>query len=273
MIVPSSVPRLTDIIDAIELIRSEMAGVSLRAFEPDRRKRWLVERGIEIISEASRHLGDSMKARHPEIPWPKVAAIGNVLRHEYEQVAHDVLWHVVRDDLPQLEKACREELAREPGAEAAGPSDMRQSDGDDPYNLGRFVDVQDPVFDRVRAELRRGRKESHWMWFVFPQFEGLGSSAMARRYAIASRAEAKADLEHKVLGPRLRECTRLVNAIEGLTIGDIFGHPDDLKFRSSMTLFAQVAADNGVFVEALRKYFAGAADRATLERLGGEGGS
>jgi uncharacterized protein with HEPN domain len=108
----SSVPRLTDIIEAIELIRSEMAGVTLAAFEPDRRKRWLVERGIEIISEASRHLSEELKARHAEIPWPKVAGIGNVLRHEYEDVAYDVLWHVVRDDLPPLEQACRQELAR-----------------------------------------------------------------------------------------------------------------------------------------------------------------
>jgi uncharacterized protein with HEPN domain len=109
---PSPVPRLTDIVEAIELIRSEMAGVTLQAFEGDKRKRWIVERGIEIVSEASRHLSDELKARHPGIPWPKVAGIGNVLRHEYEHVAHDVLWHVVRDDLPPLEKACREELAR-----------------------------------------------------------------------------------------------------------------------------------------------------------------
>ena len=114
---PSPVPRLTDIVEAVELIRSEMAGVTLQAFEPDRRKRWLVERGIEIISEASRHLPDELKARHPEIPWPKVAGIGNVLRHDYEHVAHDVLWHVVHDDLPPLEKVCREELAREQAAE------------------------------------------------------------------------------------------------------------------------------------------------------------
>jgi uncharacterized protein with HEPN domain len=108
-----TVPRLTDIIEAIDLIRSEMAGVTLDAFEPDRRKRWLVERGIEIISEASRRLPEELKARHPEIPWPKVAGIGNVLRHDYEHVAHDVLWRLVRDDLPQLEKICREELAAE----------------------------------------------------------------------------------------------------------------------------------------------------------------
>lgn len=113
MAVSSPVARLTDIVDAIELIRGEMAGVTLEAFEPDRRKRWLAERGIEIISEASRRLPDAMKARHPSIPWPKVAGIGNILRHEYENVAHDVLWHVVRDNLPALETACREELAAE----------------------------------------------------------------------------------------------------------------------------------------------------------------
>jgi uncharacterized protein with HEPN domain len=112
MATPGPDPRLTDIVEAIELIRSEMAGVTLQAFEPDKRKRWLVERGIEIISEASRHLSNELKARHPEIPWPKVAGIGNVLRHEYEHVAHDVLWHVVRDDLPPLERVCRAELAR-----------------------------------------------------------------------------------------------------------------------------------------------------------------
>jgi uncharacterized protein with HEPN domain len=117
MATPSPIARLTDIIEAVELIRSELASVTLQAFEPDKRKHWLVERGIEIISEASRHLGDELKARHPEIPWSKVAGIGNVLRHEYERIAHDVLWRVVRDDLPPLEDVCREELAREQAAE------------------------------------------------------------------------------------------------------------------------------------------------------------
>jgi uncharacterized protein with HEPN domain len=117
MATSSSIARLTDIIEAAELIRSEMAGVTLQGLESDKRKRWLVERGIEIISEASRHLNDELKARHPDIPWPKVAGIGNVLRHEYERIAYDVLWRVVRDDLPPLEKACREELARERPAE------------------------------------------------------------------------------------------------------------------------------------------------------------
>jgi uncharacterized protein with HEPN domain len=109
----SPTPRLTDIVEAAELIQSEMDGVALRDFEPNRRKRWLVERGIEIISEASRRLPDELKARHPGIPWRKVAGIGNILRHDYEHVAHDVLWHVVQKDLPALEKVCREELARE----------------------------------------------------------------------------------------------------------------------------------------------------------------
>ena len=113
----SPIARLTDIIEAIELIRSETAGVTLQSLETHKTKRWLVERGLEIISEASRHLSDELKARHPEIPWSKVAGIGNVLRHEYERVAHDVLWRVVRDDLAPLEKACREELAKGRGAE------------------------------------------------------------------------------------------------------------------------------------------------------------
>ena len=107
----SPVPRLVDIVEAIEHIRSVTSVVSLEAFEADWQKRWLVERGLEILSEASRHLGDELKARHPEIPWPKVAGIGNVLRHDYERIAADVLWKLAWDDLPPLEEACREELA------------------------------------------------------------------------------------------------------------------------------------------------------------------
>jgi uncharacterized protein with HEPN domain len=109
----SAFPRLIDIIKAIELIQSEMVGVTLRDFEPDRRKRWLVERGIEIISEASRRLPDPLKARHHDIPWQKVAGIGNVLWHDYENIAHDVVWRLVQRDLPLLKSVCREELARE----------------------------------------------------------------------------------------------------------------------------------------------------------------
>lgn len=137
----------------------------------------------------------------------------------------------------------------------------------DRYDLQRFVDAQNPVYDRVRAELQEGRKKSHWMWFIFPQIAGLGSSPLARRFAISSLSEAAAFLEHPILGPRLAECTRLVNGTEGRPIGQIFGHPDDLKFRSSMTLFARASADNHVFVDALQKHFNGEFDPATLKRL------
>ena len=136
----------------------------------------------------------------------------------------------------------------------------------DPFDLERFVDAQAPVFAQVISELRAGAKRSHWMWFVFPQIEGLGRSAMAQRYAIASRAEAEAYLRHPTLGPRLRECTRLVCLTEGRSAHQIFGAPDDLKFHSSMTLFAEIAP-NDIFGEALTKYFGGQTDPATIERL------
>ena len=135
------------------------------------------------------------------------------------------------------------------------------------YDHQRFVDAQRPVYEQVRGELERGRKTSHWMWFIFPQIAGLGSSAMAQRYAIASRDEAKAYLDHPVLGARLRECTELVNRVEGRSAEDIFGSTDALKFRSSMTLFAAVAPDRALFDEALAKYYGGMPDTATIERL------
>ena len=109
----------------------------------------------------------------------------------------------------------------------------------DAYNLQRFLDAQESVIDDVRAQLQQGRKTSHWMWFIFPQIQGLGHSPMARRYAIGSLAEARAYLAHEVLGSRLKECTRLVMLIDGRSVREIFGSPDDLKFRSSMTLFAR----------------------------------
>lgn len=140
-------------------------------------------------------------------------------------------------------------------------------DADDGCDLRRFVVAQDPVIDRVRAELRAGRKQSHWMWFVFPQIAGLGSSPMARKFGIGSLDEARAYLAHPVLGPRLRECTALVTAVEGHSIEEVFGHPDDLKFRSSMTLFAHATEDNGTVLAALRKYFPAGFDPATLARL------
>lgn len=134
-------------------------------------------------------------------------------------------------------------------------------------SLDRFLQAQEPVIGRVLGELLAGRKASHWMWFVFPQIRGLGHSPMAQHFAIASRAEAEAYLRHPVLGSRLRECTRLVNATEGRTIEEIFGYPDYLKFRSSMTLFANVTADNQIFADALNKYFGGEEDPLTLDRL------
>lgn len=136
-----------------------------------------------------------------------------------------------------------------------------------PYDLKRFVDAQAGVIDAVRAELGRGRKASHWMWFVFPQMRGLGHSAMAQRYAISSLEEARAYAAHPVLGARLAECTALVLAVEGRSAREIFGAPDDLKFHSSMTLFARAEPDEAVWRRALEKFFAGREDAATFERL------
>jgi uncharacterized protein (DUF1810 family) len=137
----------------------------------------------------------------------------------------------------------------------------------DQYELKRFVDAQEGVYEQACAELRAGRKRSHWMWFVFPQIRGLGSSPTAARFAISGMEEARAYLEHPVLGPRLRECTGIVVGVEGRSVEEIFGYPDDLKFHSSMTLFAKAAAEAGVFGEALEKYFGGEMDRGTLERI------
>ncbi|HTP81977.1 MAG TPA: DUF1810 domain-containing protein [Alphaproteobacteria bacterium] len=142
----------------------------------------------------------------------------------------------------------------------------------DPHNLKRFVDAQAPVYAQVCAELTAGRKRSHWMWFIFPQIKGLGVSPTAQFYAVASRAEAEAYLAHPVLGPRLRECTQLVLDVAGRSAHDVFGSPDDLKFRSCVTLFGDVAADNALFQAALRKYFNGEPDRRTIEILA-QGGS
>jgi len=135
---------------------------------------------------------------------------------------------------------------------------------DDPFDLERFVEAQEPVYEQVCRELRAGRKQSHWMWFVFPQIRGLGHSPTAQHFSIRSRAEAEAYLRHPVLGARLRECMALVNAVEGRGISDIFGYPDDLKFRSSMTLFAEVAPEEQVFRQALDKYFGGEPDERTV---------
>ncbi|OBK10431.1 DUF1810 domain-containing protein [Mycobacterium asiaticum] len=138
---------------------------------------------------------------------------------------------------------------------------------DDPFDLQRFVDAQAPVYRDVVDELRAGRKRSHWMWFAFPQLRGLGSSPTADYYGISSLEEVRAYLEHDLLGPRLRECVRLVNQVQGRSAGQIFGSPDDLKLRSSMTLFARATSDNEDFVELLDKYYDGEEDPRTVARL------
>jgi uncharacterized protein (DUF1810 family) len=138
---------------------------------------------------------------------------------------------------------------------------------DDPFDLQRFVEAQDGVHARALAELKRGRKESHWMWFVFPQLSGLGSSPMAQRYALRSLDEARAYLAHPVLGPRLRDLTAAVNGVEGRSAHAIFGSPDDFKFRSSMTLFQAAAPDEPAFREALARYFDGEPDPKSLALL------
>ena len=135
------------------------------------------------------------------------------------------------------------------------------------FHLERFVTAQEPVYAQVLAELRAGVKRSHWMWFVFPQIAGLGFSAMARRYALGSLDEARAYLAHPVLGPRLRDCVRLVLVVEGRDAHAIFGSPDDVKFRSSLTLFARAAPCEALFRDALDKYYGGAEDAATLAKL------
>jgi uncharacterized protein (DUF1810 family) len=137
----------------------------------------------------------------------------------------------------------------------------------DPYNLQRFIDAQEPAYEQVLRELRAGQKTSHWMWFIFPQIAGLGHSSMAQRFAISGRAEAESYLQHPVLGPRLTECTRLVNQQEGRAIEDILGDIDGLKFRSSMTLFAKVAANNQTFIEATEKFYGGIFDELTVAKL------
>ncbi len=137
----------------------------------------------------------------------------------------------------------------------------------DAFNLPRFLDAQEGVYDTVLSELRAGRKSSHWMWFIFPQIAGLGHSTLARRFAITSLDEAKAYLQHPVLGRRLRACTQLVLDVNGRSAEEIFGYPDHLKFRSCMTLFLTAATDNTIFKDALLKFFNGKLDTLTLDVL------
>lgn len=139
--------------------------------------------------------------------------------------------------------------------------------GNDPYDLQRFIDAQASIYDQAAVELRMGRKRTHWMWFVFPQLRGLGFSATATRYGIASIDEARAYLAHPVLGARLLECTRWVLAVTDRTAHEIFGSPDDQKFRSSMTLFAHAGPEAPEFRAALARYYAGEEDPLTVARL------
>jgi uncharacterized protein (DUF1810 family) len=138
---------------------------------------------------------------------------------------------------------------------------------DDPFNLQRFIDAQQPVFAEVIAELGQGRKCGHWMWFIFPQLKGLGRTAQSTFFGISSVQETAAYLQHPVLGPRLRQCTQLVNAVEGRSAEDIFGEIDAMKFRSSLTLFAKATSENQIFTDALEKYYAGEFDPLTINYL------
>ena len=138
----------------------------------------------------------------------------------------------------------------------------------DAYDLDRFVDAQAGVFTQALAELRAGAKRSHWMWFIFPQIAGLGSSPMAQRYALGSLDEARAYLGHPILGERLRTCTAAASGVSGRSARAIFGSPDDMKFRSSLTLFAAADPNEPLFAEALALYFGGEPDPLTLAKLG-----
>jgi uncharacterized protein (DUF1810 family) len=137
----------------------------------------------------------------------------------------------------------------------------------DRFDLDRFVRAQEPVYEQALAEIRNGRKQSHWMWYLFPQVDGLGSSATSRRYAIRSRGEAAAYLDHPILGPRLTACSKALLEIRGLSANAILGSPDDLKLRSSATLFAAVSAPGSVFHELLDRYYSGERDPRTLTLL------
>ncbi len=144
---------------------------------------------------------------------------------------------------------------------------MSPAAANDPHDLQRFVAAQDPVYAEALEELRRGAKRGHWMWFVFPQIQGLGRSEMAARYAVKSRSEAAAYLRHGILGPRLAECAAALMSVDGKTALEIMGFPDDLKLQSSMTLFAHVSAFGSVYHRVLEKYYKGSQDARTLEIL------
>jgi uncharacterized protein (DUF1810 family) len=153
------------------------------------------------------------------------------------------------------------------GRERVGSHHKSDPFKDDPFNLERFIQAQTPGYQRVLSELEAGTKMSHWMWFIFPQIRGLGRSTTSIEYAISGVDEARAYLAHPILGPRLKQCTQLVLLVKDRSAREIFGSPDDMKFRSSMTLFAAASPDDAIFSRALQKYFDGSPDRLTLDRL------
>ena len=140
--------------------------------------------------------------------------------------------------------------------------------GNDPYDLNRFVQAQAADYARALSELQAGEKRSHWMWYVFPQIDGLGQSPMSRRYSIKSATEAKAYLEHPILGARLRECFTVLNGLRERSAHEIFGSPDDMKLRSCATLFAQVSGEK-IFTDVIEEYFDGEQDDQTVRLLNG----
>lgn len=147
-------------------------------------------------------------------------------------------------------------------------ADARQRDeAGDPYDLNRFVQAHEDDYERALSEIKSGRKRSHWMWYIFPQFDGLGFSTMSKRYSIKSVAEAKAYLSHPILGPRLTECVEAVLSVEGRSAYEIFGSPDDMKLRSCATLFASVSPKSSIFDQLLEKFFQGKRDDKTLRLL------
>jgi uncharacterized protein (DUF1810 family) len=150
---------------------------------------------------------------------------------------------------------------------------MDPNGADDPYNLGRFVQAQEKDYEQALSEIRRGRKRSHWMWYIFPQFEGLGGSWASKLYSVKSVAEARAYLAHPVLGPRLVECAEAALRVEGLSAVEIFGSPDDMKLRSCATLFGFASSEGSVFHRVIDKYFHGQRDDRTLALIGMARGS
>lgn len=147
-------------------------------------------------------------------------------------------------------------------------ADARQrGEADDPYDLNRFVQAHEDNYERALSEIKSGRKRSHWMWYIFPQFDGLRFSTTSKRYSIKSVAEAKAYLSHPILGPRLTECVEAVLSVEGRSAYEIFGSPDDMKLKSCATLFASVSPKNSIFDQLLEKFFQGERDGKTLRFL------